>query len=589
MTRGAGAGGALAGAVRARLGLVGYGVWLALIAAVGLPLVLERHFHVDEIQIAYNIALWGVHHDPGASNYAQAFMVPLAWLVGRLDSSSSMLLALRMVFFALFLGGIVAMAELQPYFRGRGQRLVVLFAATLFFPLWHYGYEIRHDSLIALGAILMFGLTQTAVRREGVASWRLVALAGAATGAILMMGAKAFMFAIPYGGLFLAVALVRARAAAPRPGPGGMRRRLLTLAAFFGGLVVSIGLSMALLAQGGTLGLYLGLLGGRGGLGQPYTFSPTRPLFDLAAGSPLVFGGAAVFLAVLAVSAARSRGRVPLRSAVTAAYLVWPVAVLYINPLPFSYNFVHIAPFVFMAGLDLAARVRLADAGSARVVVAGVLVASALLFARDVQSDPYTSSSNRTQLSYMAGAEALTDPARDTVLDGAGLVLSRRPPGDDWMLHSLFMADYRAGRRESFAQMMIEHPSPVVITNYRWGWLSAHDLDVLHQRYIKLARDFYVLGRRVKSAAGQFAIYHAGRYLVRDGDGSQPVGISIDGAALDGTGLVELAVGTHRFSGADEDGLLEYWVGPHLESPPMLIPPRPGHRLFLNQTIRVER
>ena len=567
-----------------RLRLVGYGVWLGLIAAVGLPLVLARHFHVDEIQIAYNIALWGVHHDLGASNYAQAFMVPLSWLLGRLDSSSSMLLALRMVFFALFLGGLIVMAELQPYFRGRGQRLVVLLAATLFFPLWHYGYEIRHDSLIALGAIVLFGLTQTLLRREGEPGWMLVALAGAVTGAILATGAKGFMYGVPYGGLLVVVAMVRTRRQEQRA-----RRRLVAVAAFAGGLALGIGLSLALLALDGTLGLYWSVLGSHAGLRQAYTFSPTRPLLDLAAGSPLVFAAAVVFLGVLAVSAVRSRGRVAPRSAVTAAYLVWPCALLYINPLPFSYNFVHIAPFVFMAALDLATRVRLADVGSARVAVTGVLVASALLFARDVQSHPYTSPSNRTQLSYMAGAEALTDPARDTVLDGAGLVLSRRPPADDWMLHSQLMADYAAGRRESFARMMIEHPSPVVITNYRWGWLSARDLEVLHQRYIKLAHDFYVLGSRVESAEGTFAIHHPGRYLVRDGDGSQPVGIAVDGVALDGTGVVELAVGTHRFTGADEDGVLEYWVGPRLESPPMLIPPRPDHPLFVNQAIRVER
>jgi hypothetical protein len=72
-----------------RLQFVLLGLWGVVVLAVGLPMVIARHFHADEIQVAYNIALWGVHDFPEASNYASPYMVPLVWLIGGLDTGAA--------------------------------------------------------------------------------------------------------------------------------------------------------------------------------------------------------------------------------------------------------------------------------------------------------------------------------------------------------------------------------------------------------------------------------------------------------------------------------------------------------------------
>jgi hypothetical protein len=188
---------------------------------------------------------------------------------------------------------------------------------------------------------------------------------------------------------------------------------------------------------------------------------------------------------------------------------------------------------------------------------------------------------NEAQLSYIGAAEAMTDPARDTVLDGVGLVLTRRPPDRDWMLHSLWMGDYRAGRRTGFGDMMRARPSPVVLGNYRWGWLPDRDLAVLHERYVALYPELYVLGSAPTGAAGEFTIHYAGRYIVEPKPPGGAAALRVDGQPLGG-GALELGAGTHRYDGAGAAGIVVYWLGPAGQRP-IVLPLVPAARMFTNE------
>jgi hypothetical protein len=497
-------------------------------------------------------------------------MVPLAWIAGHLETSAAMLLALRVSFFALFLFVLVAIALGQPYFRGRAGKLATLAGVTLFHPLWEHGFEIRHDVILLAGSIVLYGLGQQVVARGRAAPWAMAA-AGAAAAAMQLGAFKGFLYAVPFGGILLLTAL---RLHWPSP----WKRRLEPIAWFAGGALATAAACLLLLVATGHLDEYGAVLGGflRGGE-QPYEFSPAGQLVRVALHSPLVYGAAIVFVALVAIDAVHLRGRVPGRTALTAAFLVWQLAALALNPVPFPYNFVHLAPFAYLAALDVLARVHVDRARS--VAVAAALSAAALLFARAWLHEPYLTRTNEAQLSYIRAAELMTDPARDTVLDGVGMVLSRRPPDRDWMVHSLWLDAYRAGLRSSFADMMLERPSPVVIGNYRWGWLTGRDLAVLNQRYVRLAPELYVLGSAPAGPAGPFAIHYPGRYLVRAAGGSGQ--LRVDGQPVGGP--LQLAAGPHRYDGAGPRGILVHWLGPILDEPPTLLPLDPPGRMFTNE------
>jgi hypothetical protein len=554
--------------------LAALGVWLIAMVAFGLPHAMWRHFHVDEIQIAYNIALWGVHGLDSYTNYAAPFMVPLAWLIGALDTTASMLLVMRVAFFLVFLFSLVAVALAQPYFRTRTGRIAVLFAITLFHPFWEHGFEIRHDVLLVAGSIVLYGLAQLVVRRRVAAPGAMLA-AGATAAAMLLNAYKGFLYAVPFGGAVLLAAL-----AVTWREP--LRRRARSLLWFAAGALASAAACLALLAAAGHLDEYGAVLARFFGGGErPYRFSPVRELVRVALDAPLVYGPAILFLILAAVDLVRQRGRMSGATALTALFLVWNLVALFINPVPFPYNFVHITPFVFLGALDVAARIELDRPRARALAAAGVLSAAALLFGRSWWGSPYMTRTNEAQLSYIGAAEAMTDPARDTVLDGVGLVLTRRPPDRDWMLHSLWMGDYRAGRRTGFGDMMRARPSPVVLGNYRWGWLPDRDLAVLHERYVALYPELYVLGSAPTGAAGEFTIHYAGRYIVEPKPPGGAAALRVDGQPLGG-GALELGAGTHRYDGAGAAGIVVYWLGPAGQRP-IVLPLVPAARMFTNE------
>ena len=561
------------------------GLWIVGMVAFGLPHAIWRHFHVNEIQIAYNIALWGVHDLDGYSNYAAPFMVPLAWLVGLLDTTASMLLVMRVAFFLLFLFNLIAIATAQPYFRSRAGFLAVLAGITLFHPFWEHGFEIRHDVLLVTGSILLYGIAQRIVRRGEAEPW-LLAAAGAVAAAMQINASKGFLYGVPFSGVVLLAALMprwRDRSEGQRSRAGG--KLIGPLLWFAAGALVSIAACIGLLAAAGRLDDFGAAMAGIFSAGESsYRFSPTRELVRVALDAPLVYGPAMLFLVLVAVDAVRLRLRISGVTAVTAAFLLWNLVALYINPVPFPYNFIHITPFVFLAALDVLARIDIAAPRARSIAVAVALAAAALLFGRSWFHSPYMTRTNEAQLSYIAAAEAMTDPARDTVLDGVGLVLSRRPPHADWMLHSLLMPAYRDGQRASFTEMMFAHPSPVVIGNYRWGWLPRADLAVLHRRYIRLYPELFVLGSDIAGADGELTIHYPGRYLIRSRSASAPPArLRVDGTPVAAPAVVELATGVHRYDGADPAGVIVHWIGPTLDEPPRVLPLEPQGMMFTNE------
>lgn len=532
--------------------LGGVGVWLVALMTFGLPRALERHFHVDEIQIAYEAALLGVHDLPAFANGTAPSLIVLGWLIGSLDQTATMLGVLRLAYFAMFVLNLVAIAWAQPYFRTSLGRAAVLAAVTLFHPLWLNGFEIRMDVLVVGGSILLFGLTQRAVEAAAPTRW-LFFVGGMASAWMQVNSFKSFVYWVPFGAVLVGIGVWRARRAREAWHPSALF--------FLAGFVSMFALSFGLVAASGHTDVMLrGVAAFSSNVERANRFTPTPELVRLALDSPVVFGLAAVSVALVAYRAAKKHASAC--DAITIIYLFWVFFTLYVNPTPYPYNFIHVLPFVAIAAIGATSKLAQRPQGVDPRWAVGVALAAAIVFVRAWTRDPFLTRTNAAQLSYIAAAEALTT-ADDTILDGAGLVLTRRPPHEHWLVHSLRMTRYKDGELTRFADIMRTRPSPVVLDNYRWSWLSPDDLRTRDERYVRLAPRLLVLGQRLSPTSGSLDVHYAGRYRLATANDDA---VRLDGAPLPAGGIVTLTVGPHRYEGIDARGGLVHWVGPDEEA-----------------------
>jgi len=190
---------------------------------------------------------------------------------------------------------------------------------------------------------------------------------------------------------------------------------------------------------------------------------------------------------------------------------------------------------------------------------------------------------NYSQEARMGLAEELTDPARDAVYDGIGMVPTRHSIHFYWSLPN--------GNRRSLAEeqglrvrdMLAARPAAVVIPNYRTDRLPEEVHALIRERYVSLNDDFWVLGKVLPAGGGTFEVVHPGRYRISSLEGSDlagtyPLGLAglkapvVDGSligTLDGVPLskrpVELTVGSHRIETKPDCPAAVVWMGPRKE------------------------
>lgn len=539
--------------------LLALGAWLALISVGALSVVTERHFQVDEFQNAYSSRLLFAS---GGQDQTELFLVALGHVATHFETTSGVLLTFRGIFFLVFVVNLLLAAHAQRAFLSPLGRWLVLVAFSLLFPLWAFGMEIRHDNLLLTGQLALFFLTQRAAHRGSLQAGEAF-LGGMAMFWTLVMAYKGLAYALPYGVLLLLVHR-------SKPGFRGALTERAKLAGWLAlGCATAAGGAAAFLISTGHLGPVL-----RGashfaqhldGL-QPFSLWPTTS--DEVHRYPHLFALSLLLLAILAVETIRRRP-LSLRLGpghVTAIYLVWSFVVLWMNPRPFPYNQLNFLPFVFFAAIAMVARLPWSEAVRTWALLL-LAVANGVGWANGRSSEAYARTGNRVQLGYIRAAEALTDPTQDSVLDGVGMVVTRKPPDRDWLLHSSYMSAYRRGERTSFGDLLKSAASPVVMTNYRWGWLPGEEWSLLRERYLPLAKDFWVLGGRFVGPEGHFRIYNDGRYFVTFGAGAISGKAVIDGQEVPLSSARYLARGLHSFAGAAEEGLVVSWAGPRLETP----------------------
>ena len=527
-----------------------------------------RIYHADECQNASMARIIATGQTKACYAEVGLFqMGPLAWLARGATQSVDILVPARFVMLEIFWLNVVliALATGERLFSRRG--LAALIGAATLAPLWDYGFEVRADNLMLSGVLLLWCAVR--VRPAGLQPF---VIAGILAAGLPFVDLKAVVFTLPISAAILAF---------PPPGQRAPRWKL----AFAWGAGALGTLVLIRLAYGAT------------GLWAVYVADLTRQLADVSRGNyrgsgeilgrllgqtPLLLAFLAAALIALALEL-RRRGKAALTwagSLPEALLFLVALAVMVINPAPEPHDLLQLVPYAFLLAYRYASEV--SKAIWERFALRSALLAL-LVFAHLVPFGLATRRhlvwTNYHQEARMRLAEELTDPARDPVYDGVGMVCTRRSSHFYWSLPT--------GNRPSLAEqqglrlrdLLAARPAPVFIPNYRTDWLPAEDHAYMRERYVPLTDDFWVLGKVLPSGGGTFEVVHPGRYRISSLQGSDLAGTYPEGLAglmapledgsisgtLDGVPLsklpVELAVGTHRIETKTDCQAAVVWMG----------------------------
>jgi hypothetical protein len=531
-----------------------------------------RIYHADECQ---NVSMARIiATGQTKAFYAEAGLFQtgvLGWLARGATRSVDILVPARFVMLELFWLNLVlmALATGERLLSRRG--LIALVGAATLAPLWDFGFEIRPDNLLLCGVLLMWCVVR--VRPKGLQPFL---IAGALTMGLQFVAFESAAFTLAISAAILAF-----------PAPGQRAPRWKLALAWATGAIGIFALIRVAYGAAGWWDVYMAEVkrvlgdvsgGNRAGLGEALRrLLIQTPLLLAFLTAALV--GVAVDLRCRGKAAATWDGSLP-----EALLFLGALVVLLLNPAPEPYNLLHLVPYGFLLAFRYGSGV--IEEVWSRIALRPVLVAL-LVFAHlvpfGVATRRHLRWTNYDQEARTRLAEELTDPARDAVYDGIGLVPTRPSIHFCWLLPD--------GNRRSLAEeqglrvrdMLAARPAAVVIPNYRTDRLPEEDHAFIRERYVSLTDDFWVLGKVLPAGGGTFEVVHPGRYRVSSLEGSDLAGTYPDGVAglmapvvegsligaLDGVPLskrpVELTVGTHRIETKPDCQAAVVWMGPRKE------------------------
>jgi hypothetical protein len=532
-------------------------------------LAAMRIYQVDECENVFIARVLATGQMAHYFSFVSPLEFALMWLARGATRSADLFASARCLMLIIFWINLllIALATGERLFSRRFP--IVLVAAITLAPLWDYGFEIREDNLLLTGLLLFWCVTRNAPAKP-----QSCLAAGAITVALQFTAFKALVYTIPLSFLILFF-----------PVANQIPRWKLILYWLAG----VTGMFLLFRLVYGATGLWPLFLSDTHRVFADATgdnrFAPWATLQRLLVQTPLLLALLLAGIITVAMDL-RRRGRAALAwdGWLPEAFLfAVAFAALMINPTPFAYNLLNLVPFIFLFAYryTILYSQEVWKASFARPLIVSVLI-FAHLVPFGIATSRHLNWPNYRQQELMRLAEALTDPAKDPVYDGIGMVPTRPSINFHWLLHSLNIQNFKSGKWPSVREMLAAKPAAVIITSYRTDWLSEQDHEFISNRYVAVSDDFWVLGKVLPKGGGTFEIYHTGRYRIAtlkgsDLAGTYPAGINgffapeIKGTVkgtLDGVPLtnspVELTVGTHRIKCAPDCQPTVVWVGPKL-------------------------
>jgi hypothetical protein len=535
----------------------------------------HRLYQVDECQNMFVARLLATGKAEASYTGVTLFVAPLAWVAGRATNSSEMFAQGRLIGLAIFWLNVflLTLATQKRLFSAQG--LIALQGAATLAPLWDYGFEIRHDNLMLTGLLLMWCAIRIVPSRPGG-----YFVVGAVAVALQFVAFKAFVYCLPVFAIGLA-AIAR------------FPRRVvlkLVLASIAGGIAAFLIVRLAY-GVAGWWDLYIRDLRGISDAAPGgYVFGPLRTLRRLVVQTPLVTAlGTLGMISSVAQAWRFRRINISPEGLLPEALLLFvALTALFANPAPFPYNLVNLAPYAFLLAFRYGTTLvqNSAHRVVTPVVVGAVVIGHLLPFG--IATYRHVGMTNDRQKTLMQVAEALTEPGRDPVYDGVGMVPTRDSIHGQWLLHTLNVRNFIDGPAPHIREMLERKPAAVIIPSYRTDWLPSEDHGFIRDRYLPLADDFWVLGTILPAGGSAFQIFHSGRYRVYAVGSSSTEFVSEldsrssvlfqDSTRLEGTldgrplveGSVELPIGTHVIECPPQYIYAIVWLGPRLNGVPQL-------------------
>jgi hypothetical protein len=575
---------------------------LAVLGWFSVHLAGNRIFQVDECGNVWAARMLATG-DRGELGAVDLLQLAVSLVARGASHSIELFVSGRFVMLEVFWVNIllIALATGEKLLSRRG--LVALLGAATLAPMWDYGFEIRHDNLLLTGLLLMWCVGR--VRPSGLQSYLIV---GGLLVAMQFVAFKAFVYTVPISCALLAFPPLRE----------AVPRWKLALAWAAGAAVAFV----ILRAGYGWAGVWQSYThGSQWLLGKSVTqfrFGPALALGRLPAQTPLLLamvGAAVVGLGIELRRAMASQGAslsensisgnqnaessFPSRSDLlervrTRLHHAWkgnlPEGLLLgcafggllLNPTPYPYNLVLLAPFAFIFAFRYAASLLESSNWTPFApVIAGVVVCAHLVpFATATLR--HLDWTNYRQERLMRVAEALTDPNQDPVCDGIWMVPTRPIVDRRTWLHSMTLQGFIDGSGPRFRDFLAARPPAVFIPSYRTDALPEADHAFIRERYVPLADDCWVLGKVLPGGGGEFEIVRPGRYRISSLAGSdlagtypqnleallapEPAGTiegTLDGQAL--TECAQLSAGSHRLECPTGTQPAIVWLGPQLQ------------------------
>lgn len=571
--------------------IVSMAVLIAGILALGwfsFYLAAMRLYQVDECGNVYVAHMLSLGRTEAGMDL---FQFLLSRGMGAISRSVDMFAYARVVCLMIFWLNwiLLAMATGEKIFSRRW--LVALAGAATLAPLWDYGFEVRHDNLLLTGILFMWGLVRFQPPR--LSNFFVV---GACFVALEFNSIKAVLYTFPISFAILVF-----------PPPGARLPRWKLIGAWLLGAVVAFLALKLIFSYAGQGKNYLTQVQSVAAVpGESLRFWPFKiTLPRLLTQTPLLV--ALIVAAVVSCCATLFRDRraalnwdgiLPETLLLGAAF-----AALFVNPNPYPYNLLHIVPYAFLLAYRYGAALwKQIPQHSVFAPVALSVVAFTHLVPFGKATQRHLDRPNFRQEEIMNLSESLTDPKKDTVYDGIGMVPTRVPCDPRLFIHGQTLRNLVNGSGPHVRDLLAENTPPIVIMSYRTEWLPQEDHDFISTRYVPMADDFWVLGSLLPAGGGEFQVFHAGRYRITSAEDSNIIGTyeepknlrdvlahqkpetalngSVDGQPLSGH-PVELSVGMHRIECPAGQRAAVVWVGPQKDE----IPRMPGnslHSLFVN-------